>query len=61
MSYDNQKILPSKFHWVSVILLLVLATVSFLTFRHGWVLYIFPFLAYMFGRGKQVKNEGLKQ
>jgi len=60
MAYDNQKVLPSKFHWAAVAGLFLFATVSFLTFQGGWILYIFPLLAFMFGRGHQMENEGLK-
>lgn len=57
----NQKVLPSKWHWVFIFLLTALATFSTISLPGGWILFLFPILLFFFGRGRQQGNEGLRQ
>lgn len=59
MKKKNQKVLPHKYYWAAVLFLLGLSFTSFLTFEYGAILFIFPVLLYLLGRGKQERNEGL--
>lgn len=59
MKNVNRKVLPHKYYWAAVIFLSLLSVTSFLTFRYGWILFIFPVLLYLLGRGKQETSEGL--
>jgi len=59
MTDKHSKVMPSNVHWAGIIFTLILATVSFLTISGGWVLYIFPTLIYLAGRGRQqMEGEG---
>jgi hypothetical protein len=56
----NQKVLPTKTHWLAIIGLSILAAFSTISVRGGWVLFIFPLILYFFGRGRQKEDEGFK-
>lgn len=55
----NTKVLPNKYYWIGITALTVWAVVSTVLIENAFVLFVFPVLLYLLGRGKQVREEGL--
>lgn len=61
MTHRHSKVLPTKWHTRIILVLSVFAAFTAWAMPYGWVMFIWPVLIYLDGRGYMEKREGLKK